>query len=88
MVYRLPLADLVLTALTASPEIPERYDGEYIIPGILSEAYLKQDAETFDKKLAMDNLVIFEAKIKKAFRENMMSTGVPTTVNMHRGHVG
>jgi len=87
VVYRLPLTDLVLTVLTAAPEIPERYH-EYILPGILAEAYLKQDAETFDKKLATDYLMIFESQIKKAFRENFMSTGVPTTVNMHRGHVG
>jgi hypothetical protein len=87
IVYRLPLADLVLTAPTNSPEIPERYH-EYILSGILSEAYLKQDAETFDKKLATDYLMIFESQIKKAFRENFMSIGVPTTVNMHKGHVG
>lgn len=87
IVYRLPLTDLVLTALTAAPEIPERYH-EYILSGILSEAYLKQDAETFDKKLATDYLMIFESQIKKAFRENFMATSIPTTVNMHLGHVG
>lgn len=87
VVYRLPLVGLSLTAPGSSPEIPERYH-EYILSGILAEAYLKQDAETFDKRLATDYLMIFESQIKKAFRENYINIGIPTTVNMHRGHVG
>jgi len=87
IVYRLPLNDLVLTALTASPEIPEKFQ-KYLMDGILSEAYLKQDAETFDKKLAMEYYVKFTANISKAFRENYQAFNLPGPVALHRGYSG
>ena len=87
IVFRLPLNDMVLTALVASPEIPEKFQ-KYIMDGILSEAYLKQDAETFDKRLAMEYYGKFEANIAKAFRENYQAFNLPGPVALHRGYSG
>jgi len=82
IVYRLPLTPLSLASLSGEPEIPARYHS-YIIPGVLAECYSKQDADTFDKKLAMENSLIFQSLINKAFRENNKDVIGTSTVELH-----
>lgn len=87
VVYRLPLTDLVLETTTGSPEIHERYH-EYILDGVLYQAYGKQDAETFDRNLELKYEVRFERNIQKAFRENFKDSYSSKTVSLHRGFIG
>lgn len=89
IVYRRPLTTelLVLSAMTASPIIDERYH-KYILNGVLAQAYGKQDAETFDRNLQLKYEALFQKDINKAFNENMQTTYSNQTVSLHRGFTG
>ena len=89
IVYRRPLTTelLVLSVLTASPIIDERYH-KYILNGVLAQAYGKQDAETFDRNLQLKHEALFQKDIDKAFNENMQTTYSNQTVSLHRGFTG
>lgn len=62
MVVRLPLEDLKADADV--PEIAPQYH-DALIEGMVAEAYLKQDAETFDKTKAAVHEAAFEAEFGK-----------------------
>mgnify|MGYP001592050679 CR=1 FL=1 len=87
IVYRLPITELALATMAGVPEIPEGYH-KYILDGVLAQAYMKQDAETFDRTLAMTHKKIFDANVEKAFRENMQSIYTSQTASPHRGFTG
>lgn len=61
-VYRTPLVALTSATPTASPEIPEVYHPR-LKDWVYRCAYLKQDAEAFDKSSADD----FEARFERSF---------------------
>jgi hypothetical protein len=63
-VSRLPLTQMSLTALTASPEIPFKYHYD-LLDGILWRAYSKQDAETHDATKANNHFKLWMAKINE-----------------------
>lgn len=89
VVYRRPLdtEKLLLTAMSTGPVIPEQYH-RYILNGVLSQAYGKQDAETFDKNLQLKYEVLFEKDVAKAFRENSLANFSSTTASPHKGFIG
>ena len=65
-VSRLPLAQLTIGEVTTeSPEINFSYHSD-LIPGILREAYQKQDSQCFDKGKAIEYRQLFELNKRKA----------------------
>ena len=91
IVFRRPLTTEMLALTTAgmiaSPIIDERYH-KFILNGVLSMAYGKQDSETFYGNLQAKYEALFQKDIDKAFTQNMQTSYSNSTVSPHRGFIG
>jgi len=82
---RLPLIQLTLANwITESPEINFDYHPK-LIDGILREAYLKQDTETYDPKAADRHGIRFEASKMLAKKEKYRLRHSSRVLSPHPG---
>ena len=61
VVYRLPLVDLNYTAHSGQALELDKY-AHLFVHGIMWQAYLKQDSDTYDKKRAEEQRVLWEGR--------------------------
>jgi len=86
-VSRLPLVQLTIDLWeTQSPEIRVDYH-DYLVDGILREAYQKQDSQCLDKGKAEEHKGLFEKSKAKAYNEIQRLRYGPTVLTPNRGRL-
>jgi hypothetical protein len=85
-VYRLPSAQMSVSALTASPEIHFK-NHPRLINGILSRAYLKEDSETLDPQKAATHLVLWTKDMDEMARARIRLHDAGGFLGPHKGAI-
>ncbi len=86
-VSRLPLVQLTIDLWeTQSPEIRSDYH-DYLVDGILREAYQKQDSQCLDKGKADEHKGLFEKSKAKAYNEIQRLRYGPAVLTPNRGRL-
>lgn len=79
-VVRLPLEHLSVDDMDVEPEITEKYHDE-LYEGILSYAYSKQDADTFDARKSATAKALWMQKIQEIANDIAIENSVDTNLN-------